>query len=129
MATNIWAIGVMLLCNVFISISQLLWKAGSENLSLKITDLITNTPLMIGIVLFGIAGILMILALKGGDASVIYPLISINYVIVAFMSKYFFNEPLTMYKMIGISIIIIGVIFITSQRNVSLDHLPIKVSG
>ncbi|MFH1052923.1 MAG: EamA family transporter [Candidatus Woesearchaeota archaeon] len=129
MATKIWAIGVMLLCNIFISASQLLWKAGSENLSLKITDLISNIPLMIGIVLFGIAGILMILALKGGDASVIYPLISINYVIVAFFSNYFFNEPLTMYKMIGISIIIVGVIFITSQRNVSLNPSPLEVSG
>ena len=68
---------------------------------------------MIGLVIYGIAAALMITAFKGGEVSVLYPIIATSYIWVSLLSSYFFNETINLFRWMGILIIISGIIFIS----------------
>ncbi len=71
--------------------------------------LLTNFPLIGGMALYGIGAALMVVALRHGELSVLYPLISLSYVWVAVLSVVVFGEDMNPYKIGGISAIMIGV--------------------
>jgi drug/metabolite transporter (DMT)-like permease len=71
--------------------------------------LIGNAALLGGLSLYGVFTVLLVLALRDGELSVIYPIISLTYVWVTFLSMIFFNESLNPYKGGGIAIIVLGV--------------------
>jgi len=56
-----------------------------------------------------VAAVLMILALRHGELSVLYPLISLSYVWVAVLSVLIFGEVMNIYKVGGVCLIMIGV--------------------
>jgi multidrug transporter EmrE-like cation transporter len=64
-----------------------------------------------------------ILALRVVKLSVAYPLTSLNYVGILFGSYYFFNETITMTRIIGVLLIFTGVLFVALSRS---DHQPIS---
>lgn len=47
------------------------------------------------------------------DLSFAYPLLALNYVIILIPSRVFLNEPITIMRLVGAMIIVIGVIVIT----------------
>lgn len=47
------------------------------------------------------------------DLSFAYPLLALNYVIILIPSRVLLNEPITMMRLVGAMIIVIGVIVIT----------------
>lgn len=65
-----------------------------------------------GASLYGAALILIIIALKYGPLSVVYPFVSIQYIFVSLLSVKYLNEKMTRLKWVGILLILIGVIFI-----------------
>jgi drug/metabolite transporter (DMT)-like permease len=71
--------------------------------------LLTNLALLGGLSCYGIFTVLLVLALRDGELSVIYPVISLTYVWVAFLSMIFFHESMNVYKGCGIAIIVLGV--------------------
>jgi len=71
--------------------------------------MITNLPLMIGYSLYGISTLLLILALRKGELSVLYPIISLTYVWVTLLSITVFKESVNGFKAVGLAIIVIGV--------------------
>jgi len=110
--TRTWAILLTLSFTVIISFAQVLYKMASANLSFNPLQLITNWQLILGLVLYAIAAIMFIKALKGGELSVLYPLIAVTYIWVSLLSIYFFHEVMTLYKWLGVVTIILGVSFI-----------------
>ncbi|MBS3137663.1 hypothetical protein J4232_04475 [Candidatus Woesearchaeota archaeon] len=110
--TKNWAIVVMIFTTFLTSIAQIFLKKGANVLQFDILSLITNYNLIIGIILYGLAAVLLIIALRGGELSVLYPMISTSYIWVALLASYFFGEILSTTKIIGIVAIIIGVTFI-----------------
>ncbi len=86
----------------FTSIGQLLWKLGNEKFLF----------IILGFVFYGIGALIMIISYKYGNYSVIQPFISISYVFSLLLGSIILKETITIYKVSGISIIIIGVIFI-----------------
>ena len=91
--------------------AQVLLKFGSIQLKLdpSFAGLLTNFPLLGGLALYGIGAALMVLALRHGELSVLYPLISLSYVWVAVLSVVVFGEMMNMYKVGGICAIMAGV--------------------
>lgn len=71
--------------------------------------MITNTHLLAGYSLYGIFTVLLVLALRDGELSILYPVISLTFVWVAILSTLLFNEVLSVTKVLGISIIVAGV--------------------
>jgi len=125
MATKLWAIGLMVLCTAFTSVAQVFYKLGASRLEFDIISLITNLPLITGMILYVLGAFIMIIAFKGGEVSVLYPIVATSYIWVSLMSLYFFNENLNLFRWIGIFVIIAGVIFISigSKEKESLEYM------
>ncbi len=66
-------------------------------------------PLIAGYVLYGVSTILLSFALRNDELSSMYPIISLTYVWVMFLSVWFFHENLNPFKVIGVAVIMGGV--------------------
>jgi len=114
MATKLWAIGMIVLCTLFTSVAQVLYKYGSARLELSVAGILYNYFIIIGLLLYAIGAVLMIIAFKGGEVSVLYPIIATSYIWVALLAAYFFDDKVNIYRWMGIVLIIVGIIFISS---------------
>jgi drug/metabolite transporter (DMT)-like permease len=105
------ALWMVVLFTLVATPAQLLFKAGATRLKdhLSIGNLAADYPLILGLALYGIAASLMILALRHGELSVLYPIISLSYVWVAIAAVLIFHESMNAIKIAGIAIIIFGV--------------------
>jgi len=103
---------MILLFTVLSAGGQVFMKLGANQLKLhpSLVGILTNFPLLTGLGLYGVAAVLMILALRHGELSVLYPLISLSYVWVAVLSVLIFDEVMNIYKVWGVCLIMIGVV-------------------
>ena len=91
------------------------FKQASSNLSFKISSLLKNFKLFVGFFFFGIAALLGVIALMGGELNVLYPISSLSYVWSLFIGKKILNEKINIYKLGGVGLIMIGLIFIVNS--------------
>ena len=112
MPTELWAIGLVITATFVGAFGPILLKKASAKKLSKISSLIKNYHLFGGISLYALGTILFIPALKGGDLSVLYPFVALNYIWVSLLSVKFLGEKMNLMKWIGIATIIIGVSFI-----------------
>ncbi len=103
--TKKWAIGLMVLVTLLTSSAQILYKFGSA----KLPVIFTNYYLVLGLALYGIGAVLMIIAFKAGEVTVLYPIVATSYIWVALLSSYFFSDSMNYLKIIGIALIFFGV--------------------
>jgi len=107
------SVALVFLCTVFGAAAQVLIKYGANGLaSGSPLEMITNVPLVSGYSLYGISTILLVLALRDGELSILYPVISLTYVWVTLLSLYFFREKVNLYKLIGVAVVVAGVALI-----------------
>jgi drug/metabolite transporter (DMT)-like permease len=102
---------LIILFTFFAATAQVLWKYATIALGEHPTPMavITNVNLIAGLAVYGIGAVLMIVALQHGELSVLYPLISLNYVWVAIVAVLLFNESMNVAKVAGICVIMAGV--------------------
>jgi drug/metabolite transporter (DMT)-like permease len=112
MQTKLWAVLTVVFTTLLTSIGQILYKKAADQLVLTPLGLLTNVYLIVGVMVYAIAGILVIIALRGGEVSVLYPIIATSYIWVAFLSMYFLNENMNPWKWLGISTIFFGIVVI-----------------
>lgn len=110
--TALWAAGLVLACTGFTSAAQIFYKFGVSKLSFNFMSIITNWPIILGLALYGIGAVLLLIALRHGELSVLYPIIALSYVWVNLLAMHFFNEPINLFKWLGIAVIVLGVSFI-----------------
>ncbi len=110
--TKRWAIGLVVVCTLFTSFAQIFYKFGADRLSFDIFSIITNWQIIIGLILYGTAAVLLIIALSAGEVSVLYPIIATSYIWVSLLSMYFFGEIINLYKWVGMIFIFFGVILV-----------------
>jgi uncharacterized membrane protein len=89
--------------------AQLLMKVGMSHFHATLPALLTNYPLIGGYVLYGINTLMLVLALKDGELSMLYPIIALTYVWVTLLSYLVLAEPPNVFKNVGIGVIVIGV--------------------
>jgi len=73
-------------------------------------DLFTNSYFLLSILFFVFGAVTWVITLTKLDLSLAYPAVSISYIIVAIASYYLFHEAITLNRLLGIGIIILGVI-------------------
>ena len=112
MATKLWAALLVLFTTLLTSSAQILWKIGSATLSFDIVKILTNYYLIGGVLLYVVGGILIIIAFRGGEVSVLYPIIATSYVWVSLLSVKFLGEQMNAFKWIGVAGIIMGIVLI-----------------
>ena len=112
MKTQIWAIVLVLVATTLGSLGPLFLKKAAGKLTLNIKSILTNKFLFFGLLFYAIGTILFIPALKGGDLSVLYPLVALVYIWVSLLSMKFLKEKMTKLKWLGIALILLGVTLI-----------------
>jgi uncharacterized membrane protein len=109
MATQLWAVLLVIFGSILGSFGPIFLKKGSANVHRDIKTFIFNKHIFIGLCFYAFGTIIFIPALKGGDLSVIYPLVSVAYIWVAIYSMWLLKEKMNKFKWIGIALIILGV--------------------
>jgi len=103
---DFFAIGLVLISTVTGAFGSLLFKKGSKRIR------VTNKDLIFGFMLYVMAAVTYIVALKRERLSVLYPLVSLAYMWICILSVYFLHEKMNSLKWLGIVAIVIGVSFI-----------------
>jgi len=106
------SIVLVLACTVLGTLAQILMKTGMEHFRPEPMALLTNFALIAGYALYGINTVMLVLALREGELSVLYPIIALTYVWVTLVSYIHLHEEPNVYKNVGVTAIIVGVIVI-----------------
>src|SRR3989338_6304809 len=121
MATKLWAALLVLFTTLLTSSAQILWKKGSADLTFNIVSILTNYYFMGGVLIYLVAGALLIISFRGGEVSVLYPIIATSYVWVSFLIVKFLGELMNSFKWAGVISIIGGIALIGYG---SKEHAP-----
>lgn len=94
---------IMLVAAALACLGQLFWKlSASHGIWLA----------LLGFGFYGLGAILMLLAYRYGSVSVLQPVLSTNYILSILLGYLVLQEKITLNKILGIFVIIIGVVFI-----------------
>ena len=121
MATKTWAVILVVFCTLLTSTAQILYKTGAERLPL----IFFNWPLIFGAMLYGIGALLLIIALRGGELTVLYPIIATSYVWVVILALLFLGEPIHYLRLVGIAMIIFGISWIAYGSRKMIVEVPL----
>jgi drug/metabolite transporter (DMT)-like permease len=100
---------------------QLLMKRGMmafgtfpvSQLLYKIIPMFMNPYVFFGFACFGLSSIFWLVVLSRLPLSLVYPMVSVAYVLVALFSYFVFKETVSAVRWVGILIIILGVFLIS----------------
>jgi multidrug transporter EmrE-like cation transporter len=102
-------------CTIIGAAAQVLIKKGAVALGPNATiaqtalAMILNPALFAGYSMYGISTILLVLALRHGHLSLLYPVFAMTYVWVTILSVAVFHEAMNPYKLGGILTIVAGI--------------------
>jgi len=102
-------------CTIIGAAAQVLIKMGASALGPSPTmvqtamAMLLNPALFAGYSLYGISTILLVLALRHGQLSLLYPVFAMTYVWVTILSVVVFHESMNPYKLAGIAVIVGGI--------------------
>lgn len=94
---------LMLVSSICVCVGQLLWKLSAEQ---------GIVVMLAGFCFYGIGALVMIIAYRFGNLSVLQPMLSLNYVLSIILAAVVLREEVTLLKCIGVLIIITGVVMI-----------------
>ena len=101
-------------CTVIGAAAQLLMKAGAQaqtqDSAMHMLFAIFRTPtLFAGFSLYGLSAALLVVALKYGELSILYPVIALTYVWVTGLSVLVYQESINPMKLLGLTAVVVGV--------------------
>ena len=90
-------------------------KIGSNKINSKkdLFNLKKSIFLILGAGLYGISTIPFTFALKFGDLSILYPIVSLSYIWATILSITFLHERVNSFRWMGIAFIILGIVVIS----------------
>ncbi len=105
---------LVFLCTLVGAAAQLFIKTGSGHLVRPgfmgaVVGMFTNPLLFTGYVLYGINTVLLSVALRDRELSLVYPIIALTYVWVSILSFAILHESMNFFKVAGIVTIVFGV--------------------
>ena len=105
---------LVFICTLIGAGAQMFIKTGANNLSQPgfvgaVLGMFTNPMLFTGYALYGLNTVMLAVALRDAELSILYPVIALTYVWVAILSVTFLHENMNPFKVIGITTIVIGV--------------------
>jgi len=109
MATQLFSILLVLVATLIGAFGALFFKRGSDKVSLNFRAILFNRSLILGFIFYVMSAVVFIISLKGGEVSVLYPFVSLNYVWISLLSIKFLGEKMNKWKWLGIFLIIMGV--------------------
>lgn len=116
--TSVRSILLVVLCTVIGAAAQILIRYGADYIDgalleqspwLFAASLATNWTLLGGYACLALNMALLVVALREGQLSILYPIIALTYVWVTILSPMFFDDVLNVYKVVGVGVIVLGV--------------------
>lgn len=107
---ELWRIGLCISSIIVGSFGPIYLKRGTQHLSFS--TLYKNWELFAGCMFYVVGVSLFIPALRGGQLSLLYPILSLSYVWVCFLSIKLLGEKMNLYKWTGVILIVCGVALI-----------------
>jgi len=112
---NLFSFSLILICVLGISVGQILFKLAAESFPKSFTanevlNFAFNKHFLLALVIYGIATVLWIYALKLVPLNVAYPMMSLAFVIVPVLSYFFLFEELEYKTLVGTAVIILGLV-------------------
>jgi drug/metabolite transporter (DMT)-like permease len=110
------------LCTLLNAAAQMLIKSGANSLPQlsgfvpNALAMASNLYLVAGYSLYGLFTIVLVLALRDGELSLLYPVIALAYVWVAILSVIIFHERMNWLRALGILTIVFGVAVIGREQ-------------
>lgn len=102
---------ILVLIGSFIgSFGTVFLKAGADKLERTLHGLLTNWRLPLGIAIYLTSFGMYTVAVKNGELTILYPMVSLGYLWTLIWSRLIFKEPLTRNKFIGVGMILMGVV-------------------
>ena len=115
-------IGLALLSVSLGSVGQFLLKVGVNSLGgfrlsgrqfvKTIIGTLAEPHIFFGIILFATSMVVWLMVISDAELSRAYPMVSISYVFVALLSHFILGEPMSLLRVSGIAVILLGVILI-----------------
>jgi drug/metabolite transporter (DMT)-like permease len=102
---------LVFIASVIGSFGAVFLKLGAARLDGSILSFV-NTRLILGVTLFLGSSVFYAFGIRGGQLSVLYPMVSLGYIWTLLWSRLFFNEPFTRGKFMGLGLILLGVFFV-----------------
>ena len=106
---------LVLFCTFVNAASQVFIKKGTASLgahpSLVETAvcIFTRPMLFSGYALLGASTVMFVLALRRGELSLLFPILTLGYVWVTILSVLVFHDSMNLFKIAGVAVIILGV--------------------
>lgn len=114
--TPLSSILLVVVASVFGSFGMVFFKAGASNLTGGIRGLIFNWRVFVGISLYLMSSVFFVLAMKHGELSILYPLVSLGTVWTMIWARIFFGERVTKAKFAAVGLIVAGIVFLNLGR-------------
>lgn len=124
-SAQIKAISLVVVCTIVGAAAQILMKMGADAIDapaliaavssfdlMGIVAALPSTALIAGYACYALNTVLLVLALREGELSVLYPIIALTYVWVTLLSPMFFPDEINVFKALGVSLIVGGVALI-----------------
>jgi len=102
-------------CTLIGAVAQILIKRGADALGENPTivhtalAMVLNPALLAGFSMYGVSMVLLVMALRHGELSLLYPVFALTYVWVAILSVLILHESMNPFKLAGIAIIVGGI--------------------
>lgn len=103
------------------AIAQILLKKGASSLNFDrglylLVECLKNFYLWSGFLCYGLSILIWIYVLSKMNVSLAYPFLSFGFVVSIFLANIFFGEPITFYKIFGITLICLGLVVLSLSR-------------
>ena len=119
------ALGLAIFCVCLTALAQIMLKTGMSSPAIQqamgegvrqVYWLALGSPMIWGgMVCFGASAGLWLLVLTRLDVSTAYPLTSLGLVLTAFAGVYWLGESISLHKMVGMALIVIGVLVLSAR--------------
>ena len=106
--TQLKAIGLAILCAVFVSTATVFQKFAGE----RLPAIITNWPILVAILFYFLGLLFLIKAFKHNDVTAIYPIVATSYILSTLYAMIIFGESISPLRWIGVLLVFIGVTMI-----------------
>jgi len=116
---GMFALSLVAICIVFGAVGQILMKTGVSQIGQignldklinpsTVFSIFTNVYVIGGLLLYAMAFFLWLGALSTLDVSLMYPLLSLSYVVTAILGLIFLKEDITLLRWVGVMVVVAG---------------------
>ncbi len=118
------AVILVLISTILNAAAQTSYKFASDTFSFTVSGTLVNFPFLLGLTLYACSALLLILSLRHGELSTLYPIVSLSFVWTMLSSWLIIGETITILNSLGMLIIITGVSFLTYRQTQIAEATP-----